>query len=83
MAGLSDALQRMSPIPSLLLLTQKAAEYYADNVVFLKLYGNSNDSTKHVFKDKLKCRTTPTFFFFRDSKLPAEPSWHRWLLQLL
>ncbi|GAB4819539.1 hypothetical protein N2152v2_006585 [Parachlorella kessleri] len=48
---------------------EKAAEYYADDVVFLKLYGNSNDSTKHVFKDKLKCRTTPTFFFFRDRKL--------------
>ena len=27
--------------------------------------GNSNESTKALFKDRLKCRTTPSFFVFR------------------
>jgi hypothetical protein len=28
--------------------------------------GNSNESTKALFKDRLKARTTPSFFFFRE-----------------
>ena len=27
--------------------------------------GNSNDDTKHMFKERLKCRATPAFFFLR------------------
>ncbi len=45
---------------------QAAAKHYADSTVFLKLFGNSNDSTKALFKERLKCRSTPTFYFFRD-----------------
>lgn len=33
--------------------------------------GNSNESTKALFKEKLKCRTTPSFLFFRDGECLA------------
>ena len=35
---------------------------------------NSNDSTKHLFKDRLKARTTPTFFFFRGGERVCLPA---------
>ncbi|KAL4423152.1 hypothetical protein ABPG77_007805, partial [Micractinium sp. CCAP 211/92] len=44
---------------------EAAAKHYKD-AVFLKFYGNSNEGTKELFKERLKCRTTPSFFFFRD-----------------
>lgn len=47
---------------------EKAAQHYSD-AVFLKFYGNSNESTKALFKDRLKCRTTPSFFFFRGGQI--------------
>lgn len=28
--------------------------------------GNSNENTKALFKDRLKARTTPSFFFIRE-----------------
>jgi Ca2+-binding EF-hand superfamily protein len=37
--------------------------------LLLKFYGNSNDGTKALFKDVLKVRVTPAFFFFRDKAL--------------
>eukprot|EP00887_Chlorella_sp_A99_P002293 scaffold10.g2293.t1 len=46
----------------------KAAEAYS-SVTFLKFFGNSNDTTKHLFKERLKCRSTPSFFFFRDGQV--------------
>ena len=30
--------------------------------------GNSNEGTKALFKDRLKCRTTPSFFFLRGGE---------------
>lgn len=47
---------------------EKCAKAY-DSVVFLKLLGNENDNTKHLFKEELKIRVTPAFFFFRNGKL--------------
>ena len=43
---------------------QKLAAHYKD-AVFLKFYGNANDDTKALFTDRLKCRSTPAFYFFR------------------
>lgn len=47
---------------------EKIAKAYPD-VLFLKLYGNENDQTKMFFKDDLKVRVTPCFFFFKDGEL--------------
>ncbi|KAL4440573.1 hypothetical protein ABPG75_003574 [Micractinium tetrahymenae] len=47
---------------------EKAAQHYTD-AIFLKFYGNSNEGTKELFKERLKCRTTPSFFFFRDGAI--------------
>lgn len=46
---------------------EKLAAHYK-NVTFLKFYGNSNDSTKHLFKEILKARSTPAFFIFLDGQ---------------
>lgn len=46
----------------------KCAKAYQD-VIFLKFNGNENDDTKLFFKDKLKARVTPAFFFFRNGEL--------------
>lgn len=35
------------------------------------LPGNSNESTKALFKERLKCRTTPSFLFFRGGEHPT------------
>lgn len=45
--------------------TQKLSNNYQD-VYFVKFYGNSSDETKDMFKNRLKARVTPTFYFFRD-----------------
>lgn len=47
---------------------EKAAQHYKD-AIFLKFYGNSNEGTKALFKDRLKARTTPSFFFFKGGKI--------------
>eukprot|EP00889_Picochlorum_renovo_P000996 jgi/Picre1/28026/NNA_000987.t1 len=46
----------------------KCAKAY-ESVVFLKLLGNENDNTKHLFKEELQIRVTPAFFFFRNGAL--------------
>jgi len=38
-------------------------------VVFLMLWGNINDATKKLFRDRLKVRSTPAFFMFKDGDL--------------
>lgn len=45
---------------------QNLAEHYKNGVHMLRLYGNSNDECKHLFKDRLLTRVTPTFFFWRN-----------------
>lgn len=40
--------------------------------------GNSNESTKALFKERLKARTTPAFFFFRGGAV-----WGAWGLGVL
>ncbi|KAI3431308.1 hypothetical protein D9Q98_004367 [Chlorella vulgaris] len=52
---------------------EQAARHYTD-AVFLKFYGNSNESTKALFKERLKARTTPAFFFFRGGQVAASCS---------
>lgn len=47
---------------------EKIAKAYPD-VLFFKLYGNESDQTKSFFKDDLKVRVTPSFFFFGDGEL--------------
>ena len=55
-----------SRIKCVLLTLQNLAEHYSKGAHILKLYGNSNDDCKHLFKDRLLTRVTPTFFFFRN-----------------
>lgn len=43
---------------------QALAAHYPGSV-FLRLVGNSSAEAKALFKAKLKCRATPTFYFFR------------------
>jgi Ca2+-binding EF-hand superfamily protein/thiol-disulfide isomerase/thioredoxin len=47
---------------------EKAAKHYND-AIFLKFFGNSNESTKTLFKERLKCRTTPSFLFFKNGQI--------------
>lgn len=48
---------------------QNLAEHYKNGVHMLRLYGNSNDECKHLFKDRLLTRVTPTFFFWRNGEI--------------
>lgn len=54
--------KRMDPVYA------KCANHYR-TAMFLKLTGNENEKTKALFKEKLKARVTPSFFFFRGCKL--------------
>ena len=44
---------------------QELSRHY-DKVGFAKVYGNVSEAAKHLFKDRLMARVTPTFYFFRD-----------------
>jgi hypothetical protein len=44
---------------------QQLAQYYRE-VGFVRMYGNASEAAKHLFKDRLKARVTPTFYFFRN-----------------
>ncbi|BDA48418.1 probable calmodulin-like protein 5 at N-terminal half [Coccomyxa sp. Obi] len=47
---------------------QALAQAYRE-VGFVKMYGNASEAAKHLFKDRLKARVTPTFYFFRNGEL--------------
>lgn len=51
--------------PKPLMMPQKLSNHY-QGVVFVKFYGNSSDETKDMFKNRLKARVTPTYYYFRD-----------------
>ena len=44
---------------------QNLAEHYRE-AGFLKTYGNVSEAAKYLFKERLKARVTPTFYFFRN-----------------
>jgi len=44
-----------------------AAQY--DNVCWSKFYGNENEHTKHLFKERLQARATPAFFFWQNGEM--------------
>eukprot|EP00884_Botryococcus_braunii_P015389 jgi/Botrbrau1/2533/Bobra.0079s0021.1 len=46
---------------------QAMAKHYPAR--FIKFYGNSNEDTKNMFKNRFKARVTPTFYFFRDGEV--------------
>ena len=46
---------------------QNLAEYYKE-AGFLKTYGNVSEAAKYLFKERLKARVTPTFYFFRNGE---------------
>lgn len=48
---------------------EKCAHAYTGSTIFLKFHGNDNEDTKCFFKEKLKTRVTPTFFFFKNQEL--------------
>lgn len=52
---------------------QRLADAYP-NVVFLKLFGNANDQTKRIFKERLKIRSSPSFIMFRGGSVAATAS---------
>ncbi|KAK9831857.1 hypothetical protein WJX81_002485 [Elliptochloris bilobata] len=43
---------------------QKFAAHYA-SCVFIKFFGNANENTKYLFRDRLQTPLTPTFSFWR------------------
>ncbi|KAF5833967.1 thioredoxin-like protein [Dunaliella salina] len=47
----------------------KLAERYKDSTVWMKLFGNANEQTKTLFKDRLKIRSTPSFIIFKDGEV--------------
>lgn len=49
---------------------QKLAEHYIEGAHFLKFYGNSNDNTKSMFKNRFNVTVTPSFFFFKNGDSP-------------
>ncbi len=48
---------------------QNLAQHYRE-VGFVKMYGNASEAAKHLFKDRLKARVTPTFYLFRNGAPP-------------
>lgn len=54
------------PCRALLLPYGKLAERYKDEAKFIKFYGNANENTKVLFRDRLKARATPTICFFNQ-----------------
>lgn len=52
------------PCRALLMPYGKLAERYRDDAKFIKFYGNANENTKALFRDRLKARATPTICFF-------------------
>ncbi|KAK9845585.1 hypothetical protein WJX84_004205 [Apatococcus fuscideae] len=53
---------------TMLVTLQKLAEAYS-NVSFATLYGNESEDLKHVFRDRLGTKVTPTFFFYRNGEI--------------
>lgn len=51
------------PCKGLQMPFQKLADKYRD-VKFVKFYGNANENTKRLFRDRLKARATPTLAMF-------------------
>eukprot|EP00193_Tetraselmis_chui_P016741 CAMPEP_0177790450 /NCGR_PEP_ID=MMETSP0491_2-20121128/23361_1 /TAXON_ID=63592 /ORGANISM="Tetraselmis chuii, Strain PLY429" /LENGTH=345 /DNA_ID=CAMNT_0019312525 /DNA_START=198 /DNA_END=1237 /DNA_ORIENTATION=- len=49
------------------------AEHYPE-VRFVKFYGNSNERTKTLFKDELKVKGTPWFYFYRNGEICGNTS---------
>lgn len=47
---------------------QKFAAHYT-SCVFLKFFGNANENTKYLFRDRLQTPLTPTFSFWRRGVL--------------
>lgn len=47
---------------------QSLAQHYRE-AGFLKTYGNVSDAAKYLFKERLKARVTPTFYFFRNGEI--------------
>lgn len=57
-------------------MAQNLAQAYRE-VGFVKMYGNASEAAKHLFKDRLKARVTPTFYFFRNGvHTPHTPYWN-------
>lgn len=54
------------PCRALLTPYGKLAERYKDEAKFIKFYGNANENTKVLFRDRLKARATPTICFFNQ-----------------
>lgn len=48
---------------------QKLAQHYKETFNFVKLFGNSNQQTKQLFKETLKIRSTPCFMIFKGTEL--------------
>ena len=46
---------------------QSLAQHYS-TAGFLKTYGNVSEAAKYLFKERLKARVTPTFYFFRNGE---------------
>ena len=47
---------------------QSLTEHYRE-AGFLKTYGNVSEAAKYLFKERLKARVTPTFYFFRNGEM--------------
>eukprot|EP00199_Chlamydomonas_sp_CCMP681_P001993 CAMPEP_0119107476 /NCGR_PEP_ID=MMETSP1180-20130426/10405_1 /TAXON_ID=3052 ORGANISM="Chlamydomonas cf sp, Strain CCMP681" /NCGR_SAMPLE_ID=MMETSP1180 /ASSEMBLY_ACC=CAM_ASM_000741 /LENGTH=377 /DNA_ID=CAMNT_0007092971 /DNA_START=1 /DNA_END=1134 /DNA_ORIENTATION=+ len=48
---------------------QRLAEAYKDSTLWVKCFGNANEQTKSLFKDRLKIRSTPAFVVFRGDQV--------------
>ncbi|GAX81051.1 hypothetical protein CEUSTIGMA_g8486.t1 [Chlamydomonas eustigma] len=48
---------------------ERMAQHYKNSFNFVKLFGNSNEKTKELFKHKLQVRSTPCFMIFNGSSL--------------
>ena len=67
---------------------QSLAQHYSQ-AGFLKTYGNVSEAAKYLFKERLKARVTPTFYFFRNGEFqcfmqsvaPSMPTRHSNFLQ--
>ena len=60
-------------IPRVACASQKFAAHYA-SCAFLKVFGNANENTKYLFRDRLQTPLTPTFSFWRRGARVSGPA---------
>eukprot|EP00197_Chlamydomonas_leiostraca_P003884 CAMPEP_0202867274 /NCGR_PEP_ID=MMETSP1391-20130828/9073_1 /ASSEMBLY_ACC=CAM_ASM_000867 /TAXON_ID=1034604 /ORGANISM="Chlamydomonas leiostraca, Strain SAG 11-49" /LENGTH=362 /DNA_ID=CAMNT_0049547303 /DNA_START=21 /DNA_END=1109 /DNA_ORIENTATION=+ len=66
---LFSALTWCRPCKGLQRPAQKMADAYKDTTVWIKLFGNANEQTKNMFKNRFQIRSTPSLIVFKGKEI--------------